>query len=228
MIRELLAILAFTCQILAIPTIHAKGAKFFTSAGQFYIKGIAYQLQEADPLVDVAQCRRDAALMKTLGANSIRVYHVVANQDHDACMAAFADAGIYTWIDLDTFDTYILPNGEQPRWTSREYQAYQRVMDVFQKYDNVAGFFVGKEMLTMGNDSVAAPFIKAAARDMKAYRNSKGYRQIPIGYSAADIESLRPNLQNYLACGSNSSESLDFYSLNVRPDCYDVLLEIND
>jgi hypothetical protein len=180
--------------------------------------GIAYQLTENDPLADTAQCKRDSALMKTLGANSIRVYHVVADLNHDGCMSAFSDAGIYAWVDLDTAGTYILPNGGEPRWTNRQYQAYQRVMDTFQKYDNLAGFFVGNEMLTMGNDSVAAPFIKAAARDMKAYRDSKGYRNIPVGYSAADITSLRPNLQNYLACGSNSSETVDFYSLNVSMD----------
>lgn len=165
--------------------------------------------------MDTAQCKRDSALMKTLGANSIRVYHVQPYEDHDGCMAAFSDAGIYAWIDLDTVGTYILPDNGAPRWTNSLYSAYKKVMDTFQKYDNVAGFFVGNEMLTKGSDSVAAPFIKAAARDMKAYRDSKNYRQIPIGYSAADIPALRPNLQNYLACGSNSSESLDFYSLNV-------------
>lgn len=95
------------------------------------------------------------------------------------------------------------------------YEHYGRVMDAFQKYDNVAGFFVGNEMLTVGSSSAAAPYIKAAARDMKAYRDRKGYRQIPVGYSAADIADLRPNLQNYLACGDNASEALDFYSLNV-------------
>ena len=177
--------------------------------------GIAYQLTESDPLSNTAQCKLDSALMKTVGANSIRVYHVSADLNHDGCMSAFSDAGIYTWIDLDTQGTYILANGHPPRWTQSMYQAYQRVMDTFQQYDNVAGFFVGNEMLTKGSDSVAAPFIKAAARDMKAYRDNKGYRQIPIGYSAADIPALRPNLQNYLACGSNSSETVDFYSLNV-------------
>jgi 1,3-beta-glucanosyltransferase GAS1 len=177
--------------------------------------GIAYQLDLGDPLVDTAQCKRDSSLMKTLGANSIRVYHVIADADHDGCMSAFADAGIYAWIDLDSYHTYILPVGQEPRWTQTQYTAYQQVMDTFQKYDNVAGFFVGNEMLTMGNDSVAAPFIKAAARDMKSYRDRKGYRDIPIGYSAADIPDLRPNLQNYLACGSDSADTVDFYSLNV-------------
>lgn len=45
--------------------------------------------------------------MKTLGANSIRVYHVNATGDHEGCMNAFADAGIYVWVDLDSFKTYI-------------------------------------------------------------------------------------------------------------------------
>lgn len=47
--------------------------------------------------------------MQELGANAIRVYHVDASADHDGCMAAFADAGIYAMIDMDTFSTYILP-----------------------------------------------------------------------------------------------------------------------
>lgn len=35
--------------------------------------------------------------MKTIGTNSIRVYHVVANRTHTDCMKAFADAGsMYT------------------------------------------------------------------------------------------------------------------------------------
>lgn len=91
-------------------------------------------------------------------------------------------------------------------------------MDAFHNYDNLAGFFVGNELITTGSDSIAAPFVKAAARDMKAYRNSKGYRKIPIGYSAADIASLRPNLQNYMACG-NSDDALDFFSLNAYEWC---------
>jgi hypothetical protein len=45
--------------------------------------------------------------MKTLGANSIRVYHVDPNGDHTGCMSAFADAGIYLWLDLDTFTSQI-------------------------------------------------------------------------------------------------------------------------
>lgn len=47
--------------------------------------------------------------MKTLGANAIRVYHVDPDADHEGCMSAFASAGIYLFLDLDTFTTDIDP-----------------------------------------------------------------------------------------------------------------------
>ncbi|OQO08538.1 hypothetical protein B0A48_06408 [Cryoendolithus antarcticus] len=211
----------------ALPTISTKGSKFFTSDGnQFFLKGVAYQLTEDDPLAQPTQCALDAALMKELGANSIRVYHVDPTASHDVCMKTFDDAGIYIWLDLDTFSTYIMgPGIATPVWNSTMYEAYGQVMDAFHNYDNLAGFFVGNEVLTTAENSNAAPYVKAAGRDMKSYRDSKGYRNIPIGYSAADVPSLRPMLQNYLACGSNQSEALDFFGLNAYEWCGDSTFE---
>ncbi|KAF2267184.1 hypothetical protein CC78DRAFT_457851 [Lojkania enalia] len=216
--------LAGAVVVAAIPTISVKGSKFFTSEGdQFFVKGIAYQLVPDDPLIDNTQCKLDAALMKDLGTNSIRVYHVDPEADHEGCMSTFADAGIYLWVDLDTFNTQI--EQDAPHWNETQLEAFQKVMDEFQQFDNTAGFFVGNEVLTKPNGSVAAPFVKAAARDLKAYRDSKNYRNIPVGYSAADIASLRPMLQNYMACGTNASESLDFFSLNAYEWCGDSSYE---
>jgi len=153
--------------------------------------GVAYQLTNDDPLA-TSQCKLDAALMKTLGANSIRVYHVDPSANHDDCMSALDDAGIYVWLDLDTFSSYIEgPGIATPRWNETQYEQYQAVMDAFHNYDNLAGFFVGNEVLTTAETSVAAPYVKAAARDMKAYRDAKGYRQIPVGYTAA-VSAERP------------------------------------
>ncbi|KAF2704688.1 1,3-beta-glucanosyltransferase gel3 precursor [Pleomassaria siparia CBS 279.74] len=204
----------------AIPTISVKGSKFFTSDGnQFFVKGIAYQLVPDDPLIDSDQCKLDAALMKTIGTNSIRVYHVDSSVSHKDCMQSFEDAGIYIWLDLDTFSSAIFQDA--PHWNVTQRDAFGAVMDEFHQYDNLAGFFVGNEVLTTKNGSISAPFVKAATRDLKAYRDSKGYRNIPIGYSAADIAELRPTLQNYLSCGSNSSEQIDFYALNAYEWCGD-------
>jgi hypothetical protein len=47
------------------------------------------------------------------------------------------------------------------------------------------------------------------------FYTDKKYRKIPIGYTGADIASLRPMLQNYLACGEDSAQAVDFYGLNA-------------
>lgn len=94
-------------------------------------------------------------------------------------------------------------------------------MDAFQSYDNTIGFFIGNEVENVAADSVASPYIKRATSDMKAYRQSKGYRNIPIGYAATDSTSLRPMLENYLVCGGNSSDSIEFFGLNAYEWCGD-------
>ncbi|KAJ5266931.1 hypothetical protein N7478_009739 [Penicillium angulare] len=202
----------------AVPTISAVGSKFFYENGtQYYIKGIAYQLTPDDPLIDTAQCKRDIVRMSELGANAIRVYHVDASGDHEGCMEAFAAAGIYLFVDLDTFTTQI--EQDSPHWNETQYNRFGAVLDEFQQYNNTAGVFVGNEVLTTANGSIAAPYVLAAARDMKAYRDKKGYREIPVGYSAADISDLRPMLQNYMACQEKAADRLDFYSLNAYEWC---------
>ena len=40
------------------------------------------------------------------------------------------------------------------------------------------------DRLHTANGSGAAPYVKAALRDVKSYRDSKNYRKIPVGYSA--------------------------------------------
>jgi hypothetical protein len=150
----------------AISTISIKGSKFFLEDGnQFFVRGkthpspplddrcansfslgVAYQLSPDDPLVDNTQCSLDAKLMKSLGANSIRVYHVDPSAKHDDCMKTFEDAGIYLWLDLDTFTSQI--NQDAPMWNQTQLEAFQGVMDSFHQYDNLAGFFVGNEVVT--------------------------------------------------------------------------------
>ncbi|KAH6713517.1 Glucanosyltransferase-domain-containing protein [Leptodontidium sp. MPI-SDFR-AT-0119] len=214
----LLACLAISTVHAAVPQISIKGTKFFYSNGtQYFMKGIAYQLTQADPLIDTEQCQRDADLMGQLGANAIRVYHVDPAGDHTGCMTAFANAGIYLLVDLDTFETDIDPF--RTSWNQTQFDAFAEVMDAFHTYDNTLGFFIGNEVIALNNQSLAAPYIKAAARDMKSYRDSKGYRKIPVGYSAADIAELRPMLQDYLACGTNTSEAIDFFGLNAYEWC---------
>lgn len=72
---------------------------------------------------------------------------------------------------------------------------------------------------TLVVDSDAAPYLLAAAADIKAYVKAKNYRTIPIGYSATDTAVLRPMLQDYLVCRPNPTERLDFFALNSYEWC---------
>jgi hypothetical protein len=63
-------------------------------------------------------------------------------------MKAFADAGVYIWLDLDTFNTQIYEGA--PQWNSTQRDEFAKVMDAFHSYDNLAGFFVGNEAITTG------------------------------------------------------------------------------
>jgi hypothetical protein len=56
-----------------------------------------------------------------------------------------------------------------PAWTTNLLDQYLQTVEVFSKYDNVLAFNVGNEVVTGTPDTVAAPFVKAAARDIKAY-----------------------------------------------------------
>ena len=53
---------------------------------------------------------------------------------------------------------------------------------------------------------------------MKAYMAKQSNRQIPVGYSAADIVQNRFLLAEYLNCG-DSSEAIDFYAFNSYEWC---------
>lgn len=233
----LLALSLLTSTVSAIPIISVKGAKLFANGQQFFIKGIrsrdpllgskhlltlpgvAYQGTPSDPLTDVAQCNADATLMSTLGTNSIRVYHVSPYADHSGCMSVFASHGIYVWLDLDTFNTTIEQSA--PTWTTTQFYSFTQVLDAFINYSNLAGLWVGNEIINTAAGSPAAPYIKAAIADIKAYLTLKSYRPIPIGYSAADIAALRPALQNYLACSASPLQNIDFFGLNSYEWCGD-------
>jgi hypothetical protein len=91
-------------------------------------------------------------------------------------------------------------------------------MDAFASYDNTLGFVIGNEIINELSVSNVAPYVKAAAIDLKSYRNSKGYREIPVGYTSADVAAFSPVLQDHFACGSNT---IDFFGQNVYSWCGD-------
>ncbi|KAE8443658.1 hypothetical protein EG329_001516 [Mollisiaceae sp. DMI_Dod_QoI] len=204
-------LLQFVTLVAGISTISISGTKFYQSDGsQFYIKGVAYGSSNSiDVLTSASQCTKDAALMQTLGVNTIRVYFIDTSANHDGCMSAFEDAGIYVLVALDS--TWSVINRNSPKWTTAQYSNFTAVMDAFANYNNTLGFVAGNEVINEISTSNAALYVKASALDLKKYRDGKGYRDIPVGYTGADVPSLTPTLQNYLACGSYG---IDFYGQN--------------
>jgi hypothetical protein len=55
-----------------------------------------------------------------------------------------------------------------PSWTSNLLDNYIKTIDAFSKYDNVLAYNVGNEVV-VNNGTAVAPYVKAAARDTKAY-----------------------------------------------------------
>ncbi|KAH3661587.1 hypothetical protein OGAPHI_006435 [Ogataea philodendri] len=212
----------------SFPTIEVVGNKFFYSnnGSQFYIRGVAYQSDTSgstnatfvDPLVDKTTCERDIPYLKELNTNVIRVYALNAEEDHSDCMSLLQDAGIYVIADLAEPSLSI--STTDPSWSEELYDRYVSVVDMMQQYDNVLGFFAGNEVVTNSSNTDAAPFVKAAIRDMKKYMKSSGYRSIPIGYSANDDSKTRVASADYFSCGDDD-ESADFYGINMYEWCGD-------
>ncbi|KHC40280.1 hypothetical protein MGO_00221 [Candida albicans P76055] len=225
-----------------IETIKVIGNKFFEceSGHQFFIKGIAYQKtrQEGeiydttkephyiDPLANPFTCLRDLDYLKELGINLVRVYQIHPNANHDVCMNAFAEAGIYVLADLS--EPTISIRRDYPHWDTEIFNRYQQVIDSMSKYKNLLGFFAGNEVTNCQSNIDASPFVRAAIRDCKKYINQQGYRKIPIGYASNDDANIRKNLANYFVCQLDEDEDkgqehlnsqADFFAINVYEWC---------
>ncbi|KAL2193225.1 Glucanosyltransferase-domain-containing protein [Corynascus similis CBS 632.67] len=188
------------------------------------IKGVSYVPYDGDhdPLLDSEKCKADAALMKDASINTIYVYTTNSGQNHDECMKAFADQGIYVWLQLGDFPR-ITSARERSPWTLSLYAAWTEVIDAFAGYDNTLAFGIGQETINENAISTrVAPFLKAAARDLHAFSAARGYRSIPLAYSAADVPSIRLLTAQYLTCSSSSDDTttkdpatIDLLGLNI-------------
>lgn len=140
-----------------------------------------------DPLADYDTCLRDIKYFKQLGLNTIRVYTVDNTANHDKCMSALAEAGIYLALDVNTPE-YSLNRGSPAKSYNPTYlQSVFATIDAFAGYSNTLLFFSGNEVINSAESTSAAPYVKAVTRDMKQYIGERGYRSIPVGYSAADV-----------------------------------------
>ncbi|ORX47710.1 hypothetical protein DM01DRAFT_1368295 [Hesseltinella vesiculosa] len=202
-----------------------KGQKFFDSVTQeqFFIKGVAYQPRSdgreqelMDPLADVTACTRDAALMKQLGANVVRVYEVDPRNNHDACMKVFADNGLYLLLDVPTPNKSI--NRKSPLYDVEMYNSYKATVAAFAKYPHLLAFVAGNEVTNDKTNTPASPFVRAIIRDMKTFLAKNGGRAIPVGYASNDDQFIRDDIKDYFVCGDEDSQA-DFFGVNLYEWC---------
>jgi hypothetical protein len=196
--------------------ITATGNAFFKGKQRFFVRGIDYQPGGAsaniDPLADTKVCMPDIEKFKKLGINTIRVYSTDNSMDHDECMNALAEAGIYVVLDANNPKYSI--NREDPHgsYNTPYLQSVFATIDAFAKYSNTMAFFSGNEVIhDLANTTLAAPYVKATDRDMRAYIKARGYRKILVGYSAADVSTNRRQTADYFNCGSDDERS-DFFA----------------
>ena len=186
------------------------------------MRGIDYQpggsSELVDPIADETSCTRDIAEFKKLGLNTVRVYSVDNTANHDACMKALADEGIYLVLDVNLPLYSLNRDDPAPSYNSVYLQNIFATIDAFAKYDNTLAFFSGNEVINDDKTTGAAPYVKAVTRDMRQYITSMGYRQIPVGYSAADVDSNRLEMAEYMNCGSDDERS-DFFAFNDYSWC---------
>ncbi|KAJ3475926.1 hypothetical protein NLG97_g9294 [Lecanicillium saksenae] len=236
LIQSALLALAATA-VNAVKPLEIKGNEFYDpdTGNKFEIVGVGYQPggsagykpdDNKDPLTDADACMRDAALMQILGINTVRVYNIDPYLDHDKCVSIFNAAGMYMIIDVNS----PLPGEAITSYNPWEsyFGAYLNrtfaVMEAFSQYPNTLLFFSGNEIINdKPSAKVTPPYIRAVTRDLKNYVKQNFKRQIPVGYSAADVRDFTYDTWNYCQCtieGEKDDMSRgDVYGLNSYSWC---------
>ncbi|KAK0705738.1 Glucanosyltransferase-domain-containing protein [Apiosordaria backusii] len=214
----------------AVSPVSIKGTKLYDESGaQFFLKGVVYVGGDNrnDPLLDASQCRIDAEHLRNVGANAVYIYSIDVGKlgQHRGCMEEFDKQGIYVWLQLGQLPMVTSRSDRTPKWDLSLYTSWTSIIDSFSEFDNLLAFGIGQETVN-GTDftTLVAPSLKAAARDLKLFRDKRGYRAIPISYSAGDFEQYRLLTAQYLTCGPTES-TVDLYGVNIFNNCSDSKLD---
>lgn len=214
----------------SLPTVTVRGNAFYAGNTRFFIRGVDYQPGGAskaiDPIADAAGCKRDIDEFKKLGVNTIRIYTVDNTANHDECMNALAAAGIYLALDVNTPKYSLRRDKPGQSYNPTYLQHVFATMEAFAGYSNTLLYFSGNEVINDDKTTNAAPYVKAVTRDMRQYLKTRGLRQIPVGYSAADVESNRFEMAQYMNCGTDDQRS-DFYAFNDYSWCDESSLQMS-
>lgn len=179
----------------------------------------------ADPLSDADTCLRDAIIMQQLGVNTIRIYNLSPDLNHDECVSIFNAAGMYMILDVNSgqYGQYIDRSDPSSTYTKAYLEHIFKVVEAFWDYPNLLGFFAGNEIINEDSSDDAPAYIRAVVRDLKEYIALHAPRSIGVGYSAADVATLLTPTWSYLGCSLENStySKMDFFGLNDYEWCGD-------
>ena len=135
-------------------------------------------------------------------------------------------AGIYMIIDVNSPLVGEAITSFEP-WTSY-YKAYLNhtfaVVEAFSNYPNTLLFFSGNEVIDKPETvEFVPPYLRAVTRDLKTYIKNNVKRQIPVGYSAADVREVLVDTSNFMQCAikgkSDDMSRVDVFALNSYSWC---------
>lgn len=145
----------------AVQNVKVQGADFVNNvtSNRLQIIGVAYQPggsdafgKGSDPLSNGTLCLRDAALMQSLGVNTIRVYNLDPTLNHDDCVSIFNAVGIYMLLDVNSPlpNQSLNPGDLDGSYSSTYLNHIFSVVEAFHNYPNLLGFFSGNEVMNDG------------------------------------------------------------------------------
>ncbi|KAK7425263.1 Glycolipid anchored surface protein 4 precursor [Neonectria magnoliae] len=232
------ALMALAASVVsAVQPLEIQGTDFVNpkTGNKFQIVGMAYQPGGSagydpetgkDPLSHKNECLRDAALMQVLGVNAIRVYNLDPNINHDECASIFNAAGMYMMIDVNSPLPGESITSENP-WESYYMEYLNRtfaIVEAFSNYPNTLLYFSANEVINNIETAEFVPqYLRAVTRDLKNYIKNNLKRQIPVGYSAADVREVLWDTWNYMQCSDeddkNDMSRADLFALNSYSWC---------
>ena len=169
---------------------------------------------------------RDAALMQMLGINTIRVYNLDPALDHNLCASIFNAVGIYMLLDVNSPlpNESLNPKDLKSSYNSEYLKRVFAVVEAFHHFPNTLGFFAANEVMNdIASGETVPPYTRAVIRDLKDYITKHSPREVPVGYSAADVREILADSWAFLECaidGSSSDNSkIDFFGLNSYSWC---------
>ncbi|KAF9128265.1 1,3-beta-glucanosyltransferase gas1 [Mortierella sp. 14UC] len=126
---------------------------------------------------------------------------VDSSQNHNECMRALEEAGMYLILDLTSSEHPIVRTS--PQYNTKMWSNVRSTIEAFKGYSNTLCFFVGNEVTNDSKTTPAGAYVKALLRDTKAYIRSSASRLILVGYANNDDPEIRLQVRDYFNCGAD-------------------------